>query len=72
MKKSSLARAHEMRSMHIDGLSIEEIAVYFKYSPSSIEKLIDWHAKLYQVMPEYDGDTELWKSIRPMFIKTLE
>lgn len=57
-----------MRSMLDDGLSITEIAGYFQYPPAAIETLIDWHKKLYPTMPPYDGDTDLWKAVKSVFI----
>jgi len=70
--KSSLARAHEMRSMQCDGLTTEQIASYYRYAKFTVEAMIRWHKKPYPEMPEYDGDTDLWKSVKSLFVDKIQ
>ena len=60
-RQTSLARAHEMRTLRDEGIELRTIAKFFKYSVSSVETLIRWHEQLYPEIEPFDGDTELWQ-----------
>jgi hypothetical protein len=54
-KAGALSRAYTMRSMRDEGAHVGLVAALFGYSVSSVEAMIQWHEKLFPVMPDRDG-----------------
>lgn len=63
------ARAHEMRAMRADGLSIDLVAAFFTYTPESVQKIIEWHTRLHPTMPPYEGDCAAWREFAGRYLR---
>lgn len=69
-RHEALCRAYTMRSLRDEGGSIDVIAGLVGYHPTSVEKMIAWHERLYPVMPETDpvlptDKLREWRRIKP-------
>jgi hypothetical protein len=53
-RNEALCRVYTMRSLRDEGASIEMIARFFGHQPHDVEMLIEWHMRLYPVMPIRD------------------
>jgi hypothetical protein len=65
----ALARAHEMRAMRADGLSLDLIAALFKYQPHDVATIIRWHERLHPEMPAYEGDCAGWREFKGRYLR---
>jgi hypothetical protein len=69
-RHEALCRAYTMRSLRDEGASIDVIARLVGYHPTSVDRMIRWHERLYPVMPERDpvlptDPLRLWRSFKP-------
>lgn len=68
-RDEAMARAHEMRAMRAEGLSVDLIAAFFTYAPQNVEAILRWHESLFPVMPPYEGDCAAWREFRARYLR---